>query len=294
MAGDLLCLATLPEGVSHEHSGQLKVAHLAPVQFNHVNFRYPSRPDVKVLHDVTTTIRGNSCTAIVGQSGSGKSTIASLLLGLYEAPQSGRGSHRSSISLGGVDIRKLHMPTLRSMISVVSQQPRLFPDTIAANISYGLEETSPRTSTLYNIEQAAQAAGIHEFITSLPNGYFTIVGDGGVGLSVGQTQRVIIARALIRQPAILILDEATSALDAESSRLIRQTVKKLIDSRKDLMVIIITHSKEMMEIADSVIVMEQGKVIEQGTYLDLAKRKNGKLRKLIDLEAGGEDEEIEM
>lgn len=233
---------------------------------------------------MSITIPANSCTAIVGRSGSGKSTIASLLLSLYEAPVSVGG--RPTISLGGVDIRNLRTPTLRSMISIVSQQPRLFPDTIRGNISYGLDESSS-LNTMHNIRAAAQAAGIDDFISSLPTGYQTMVGDGGVGLSGGQAQRVVIARALVRRPQILILDEATSALDAESAEVIRQTVKKLVASRQDLTVIIISHAKEMMEIADNIIMMEQGSVVEQGPYQELVGRPNGKLRALM------EDEEEE-
>lgn len=140
---------------------------------------------------------------------------------------------------------------------------------------------------MHNIRAAAQAAGIDDFISSLPTGYQTMVGDGGVGLSGGQAQRVVIARALVRRPQILILDEATSALDAESAEVIRQTVKKLVASRQDLTVIIISHAKEMMEIADNIIMMEQGSVVEQGPYQELVGRPNGKLRALM------EDEEEE-
>ena len=278
-AAELLRLANLPEGISYEHAGQVKAfSSVVPVEFKQVNFRYPSRPDVLALRDVTTTIRGNACTAIVGRSGSGKSTMASLLLGLYEAPPGG------GISLGGIDIASMHMATLRSVISMVPQQAHLFPDTIAANIAYGLDASNDE------IEQAAQAAGIHEFINSLPSGYLTLIGDGGMGLSGGQAQRIMIARALIRQPAILILDEATSALDGESSLVVRQTVKKLVDERRNnLTVIIITHAREMMEMAEWVVVMEQGAVVEEGRYWELADRRRGKLRMLLESKEAGLD-----
>lgn len=252
----------------------------APVKFTQANFRYPSRPDAPVLRDVSITIPKNSCTAIVGRSGSGKSTIASLLLSLYEAPASEKHD-QPSISVGGIDIRALHTPSLRSKISIVSQQPRLVPDTIHKNISYGLEENSPLNTT-HNVRAAAQAAGIDEFISSLPNDYLTMVGDGGIGLSGGQAQRVVIARALVRQPQILILDEATSALDAQSAGVIRRTVRELVASRRDLTVIIITHAKDMMEIADNVVMMEEGRVIEQGEYWELARRQDGKLKALME------------
>lgn len=230
------------------------------------------------------TIPQGSCTAIVGRSGSGKSTVASLILALYEAPPS--QTEDTTISLGGMGIRGLHTQTLRSKIAIVSQQPTIFPGTIYANIAYGLDETSLQ-ARFPMVSAAAQAAGIDDFISSLPRGYHTVVGDGGVGLSGGQAQRLVIARALVRQPQILIMDEATSALDPASSELIRQTVRDLVASRRDLTVIIITHAKEMMEIADQVVVLEQGAVAEQGPYKDLAQRFGGKLRMLLE----GESEE---
>lgn len=251
----------------------------APVKISHADFRYPSRPDALILNDVSITIPKGSCTAIVGRSGSGKSTVASLLLSLYEAPVS-KGND-PSVSLGGIDIRRLHTPTLRSKISIVSQQPTIFPGTIHANITYGLDETSP-ICRAHNVSNAVTAAGIDDFISSLPRGYFTVVGDGGVGLSGGQAQRIVIARALVREPQILILDEATSALDPGSSELIRQTVKELAAARPDLTVIIITHAKTMMEIADNVVVLEQGVVVEEGAYKKLAGRAGGKLRALLE------------
>ncbi|KAE8382914.1 P-loop containing nucleoside triphosphate hydrolase protein [Aspergillus bertholletiae] len=270
----LLQLANLAVGVSHEHLGCFRVATPTPVKFTGLNFQYPSRPNAPVLKDVSFTIPENSCTAIVGRSGSGKSTIASLLLALYETPAS---ASVPAISLGGVDIRKLHASSLRSIVAIVSQQSTIFPGTIEANIRYGLEGPlrDPR-----NVRDAAKAAGIDEFVSSLPQGYSTIIGDGGVGLSGGQTQRVVIARALIRRPRILILDEATSALDLASADVIRHTVQKLVTSQVGLTVVIITHAREMMEIADNVVVLEQGRVVDRGPYKMLAKRPH--LQALID------------
>ncbi|KAE8417868.1 P-loop containing nucleoside triphosphate hydrolase protein [Aspergillus pseudocaelatus] len=260
----LLQIANLA-GASHERVGYMR-AMPTPVKLTRLNFRYPSRPNAPVLKDVSFTIPENSCTAIVGRSGCGKSTIASLLLALYESPAS---DSVPAISLGGVDIRKLHTPTLRSVVAIVSQQPTIFPGTIEANISYGLEGSlrDPR-----NVRDAAKAAGVDEFVSSLPQGYSTVIGDGGVGLSGGQAQRVVIARALVRRPRILILDEATSALDPASAEIIRHTVQKLVMSQVGLTVIIITHAKEMMEIADNVVVLEHGCVVESGPYKTLAKR----------------------
>ncbi|KAL2013350.1 hypothetical protein VTN00DRAFT_875 [Thermoascus crustaceus] len=286
----LLRLVNPPRQASHEHVGKLSISDPTPIKFTNLNFRYPRRPDTLALRDFSLTIPANTCTAIVGRSGSGKSTIASLLLSLYEAPHPPSKDGTAALSLGGIDIRHLHTSTLRSLISIVPQQPTLFPDTISANISYGLDPSSP-LNTLENIHAAAQAAGIHEFIESLPWGYATVVGDGGdgIGLSGGQAQRVVIARALVRRPRILILDEATSSLDRESTEVIRQTVRRLVaDGKRRLTVIIITHAKEMMEIADNIVVVDQGRVVEGGPYRVLAKRPGGKLGQMLMLRAGGD------
>lgn len=184
------------------------------------------------------------------------------------------------MTLGGADILRLHVPTLRSQISIVSQQPTVFPGTIHENISYGLDQHSSLASS-HSVRTAAQGAGIDDFISSLPQGYNTVIGDGGVGLSGGQKQRVVIARALLRQPQILILDEATSSLDPAGAEIVRQTVQRLVAVRQGLTVIIITHSKEMIEIANHVVVLDQGAVVEDGPYQTLAKMKGGKLNALL-------------
>ncbi|KAL5689404.1 hypothetical protein EMGR_008802 [Emarellia grisea] len=279
MATQLLRLTNLPVGQSHEHKGDKRPLKAAPVKIRSLTFRYPSRLDAPALRNVTLAIAENSCTAIVGGSGSGKSTIASLILSLYETPLS--MCKTPTISIGGLDIRRLHTPSLRSLISIVSQQPTVFPGTIHHNICYGLRDESPLRE-LHNVRTAAQAAGIDDFIVSLPDGYSTIIGDGGVGLSGGQAQRLAIARALVRRPQVLILDEATSNLDPESAKVIRQTVQRLVSARLGLTVIIITHAREMMEIADNIVVLQQGSIVEQGPYEVLARRRGGKLKALIE------------
>ncbi|KAL1964596.1 hypothetical protein VTN77DRAFT_6770 [Rasamsonia byssochlamydoides] len=277
-ASRLLRLSRLPFASSHEHVGKLRVFEPEPVQFTNLKFRYPRRPEALVLRNFSLTIPASSCCALVGCSGSGKSTIASLLLGLY--PSLSPLSGPPAITLGGVDIQQLHIPTLRSLVALVPQQPRLFADTIRANITYGLNPCS-RLNSMKNIRAAAQAAGIDEFICSLPEGYSTLVGDGGLGLSGGQAQRLVIARALVRQPRILILDEATSNLDGESAEIIRRSIQKLVGARQGLTVILITHAREMMEMADSVVVIDGGSVVEQGPYHDLLQRPGGKLREML-------------
>jgi ATP-binding cassette subfamily B (MDR/TAP) protein 1 len=184
------------------------------------------------------------------------------------------------VTLGGHDILRLHVPTLRSQIAIVSQQPTIFPGTIHDNVRYGMSGHSVLASDGH-VREAAQAAGIDDFIASLPMGYSTVIGDGGVGLSGGQKQRIVIARALLRQPQILILDEATSSLDPAGTRIVRETIRRLIATRSNLTVILITHSKEMIEIADNVIVLDQGVVVEDGPCRPLSQRVGGKLYNLI-------------
>ncbi|EER45495.1 ABC a-pheromone efflux pump AtrD [Histoplasma capsulatum H143] len=275
----VLRLTTLPKGFSHEDEGKLEISHPTPLKFTNVNFSYPSRPKKLVLRNLNLTLTENSCTAIVGPSGCGKSTLASLLTALYPVTSSQIGG-ASMLSVGGNDIQKIHTPTLRSLISIVPQQPTLFPSSVKENISYGLDPSSP-LNTIHNIRSAAQAAGIDEFITSLPEGYDTIIGDGGLSVSGGQAQRVVIARALARKPRMLILDEATSNLDMHSAEQIRRTVKDLLmgNGGQLLTVVIITHAVEMMEIADRVVVVDKGCVVEEGPFLELMGKAGGELRR---------------
>lgn len=278
----VLELAALPDDTSHEHQGKSRVLHPVPIKFENVSFSYPSRPGNFALRNLNLFIRENACTAIVGASGSGKSTISSLLLSLYHVDSRTdiAGGHSGSITLGGLDIRRVHVPTLRSLVAVVPQHPTLFPASIRANITYGLDESSPFCS-LENIRDTARAAGIHEYISSLPSGYDTVVGDGGLGMSGGQTQRLAIARSLVRQPRILILDEATSSLDLTSAEVIRRTLRDLMASRSKLTVVIITHAKEMMELADHVVVMERGRVVGEGIWKELVQcKRDGPLWRL--------------
>jgi ATP-binding cassette subfamily B (MDR/TAP) protein 1 len=246
--------------------------------------------------------------SIVGLSGSGKSSIASLLLKLYPINGSSHSllsppsDNHSDITISNRSISRIHTPTLRSLIAIVSQTPTLFPATIAENIAYGLHEAS-LLNTRANVISAAQAAGIHEFIATLPNGYDTPIGEGGTGLSGGQAQRIAIARALVRRPNVLILDEVTSALDAESAGNVRDTISRLlaadraslpfeggrISTTSRLTIIIITHSKEMMRAADWVCMLDRGSVAEVGTYEELVKQ-DGKFASLVKGKAFGLDE----
>jgi ATP-binding cassette subfamily B (MDR/TAP) protein 1 len=290
----VLYLANMAIRPKHELAGTKRLTDPLPIEFRNVNFTYPLRPTVQVLHNINLTFETGSCTAIVGSSGSGKSTIAALLLGLYppNLPPSNlpTSSGNSTLFFAGVPLSNLHLPSLRSQISYVAQNPVLFPLTVGANISYGLRSPNSPSSlaSQSNIQKAAHEAGIHEFIISLPQGYETIVGDGGMTLSGGQAQRVAIARALCRRPRVLVLDEATSALDGESARVIRDTIKKLAGraagtsrmrsssnggQRGDGMTVIaITHSVEMMRCLRNIVVLENGRVVEEGLFDELVTR----------------------
>ncbi|KKY15702.1 putative abc a-pheromone efflux pump [Phaeomoniella chlamydospora] len=320
-AEKLFKLANLPLGVSHEYSGNIRLPTNCNVDisFNNLSFSYPIRPESHALRDLTLDIPPNGCTAIVGQSGSGKSTIASLLLGFYSCtPRSDQTQSSNSVSpitISSFAISSLYTPRLRNIISLVPQNPTLFPISVTQNIIYGLPLSSPYT-TSSSIELAARLSGIHDFILTLPHGYETVVSHGDtntesagsdtIGLSGGQAQRIAIARALVRKPRVLILDEATSALDSVSAGLIRDSIRSLLDpvqhpnhpqhtnrhdpeAPKPLAVILITHSREMMKLADNIVVMKDGTCVEQGKWRALKDRRGGELNRI--LRAGVDEDE---
>jgi ATP-binding cassette subfamily B (MDR/TAP) protein 1 len=302
----LLRLARLPQN-SHELEGTEQRFKVGDIVLDNVNFTYPTRKEHQILHDVSFEIPRGSCTAIVGSSGSGKSTIAALLLKMYQTTAKPRSSkHIPDMSISRHDIKRLHTATLRSHIAIVSQSPVLFPGTVYENIIYGLSLSSGQTAT-DNVRAAAQAAGVADFIDSLPQGYQTVIGEGGTGLSGGQAQRIAIARALVRGPEILILDEATSALDVESAGIVRDTIHRLVkDSQKDyelgnfsrrdtygsrrtkrkhMTVIIITHAREMMAIAEHIVMLDKGRVVEEGSFDELRRKWRGPFARLLRGEA---------
>ena len=266
----LLRLASLPYRASHEHKGSIRVATPAPITFTKLNFTYPSRSAQLILSSFSLTIPAATTTALVGASGSGKSTIASLLMGFYPCPP-------RTVYLHGCDITTLNLPSLRSLIAIVPQTPTLFALSLAQNITYGLSATSPLASNT-NVRAAARAAGIGDFILSLPKGYDTIVGEGGTGLSGGQAQRVAIARAIVRRPKLLIMDEATSGLDGESASKIRDCVGIL--AAQGVSVLLITHDESMMKGCERIVVVEKGRAVEMGHWKDLIGR-DGALRRLM-------------
>lgn len=221
------------------------------VEFRNVRFKYPSRPDVTVLDDLNLKVLKGKSMAIVGQSGSGKSTIVSLLLRFYD-PTSG------TVCVDGFDIKTLNLKCLRSRIGLVQQEPALFSTTVYENIRYGKSNASE-----IEIMKAAKAANAHGFISRMEQGYHTQVGEKGVQLSGGQKQRVAIARAILKDPSILVLDEATSALDAAAEMQVQQALNNLMEGRTTL---VIAHRLSTVKDADTITVLQHGRAVESGTH----------------------------
>ncbi|CAO2183175.1 unnamed protein product [Urochloa humidicola] len=239
------------------------------IVFRHVNFKYPSRPDVQVLSDFTLNIPARKTVALVGESGSGKSTIIALLERFYD-PDSG------TISLDRAELKKLKLSWLRDQMGLVSQEPVLFNDTIHANIAYGKQGEVSEDEII----AASKAANAHEFISSLPQGYNTTVGERGTQLSGGQKQRVAIARAILKDPRILLLDEATSALDAEAERIVQDALDQVMVSRTT---IVVAHRLSTIKGADIIAVIKEGKVAEKGKHESLVGIKGGVYASLVEL-----------
>ena len=226
----------------------------AQLTFENVVFTYPSRPEQPALRNLNLTITEGKSLALVGPSGAGKSTLLELLQRFYD-PQGGH------ITLDGIDIRNLNTETLRKQLGVVSQQPALFTTDVWYNIRYGKPDASDE-----EVIAAAKAAHAHDFITQLPDGYASHLGEQGTRLSGGQKQRLAIARAILKDPKILLLDEATSALDAESEYHVQQALETLMKNRTT---IIIAHRLATILHTDSIAVLERGQLVAQGTHAEL-------------------------
>ncbi|KAG2407375.1 ABC transporter B family member 11 [Vigna angularis] len=238
------------------------------IEFHHVTFKYPTRPHVPVFKDLSLTIHAGETIALVGESGSGKSTVISLLQRFYD-PDSGQ------ITLDGTEIQKLKLKWFRQQMGLVSQEPVLFNDTIRANIAYG----KGGDATEAEIIAAAELANAHKFISSLQQGYDTLVGERGIQLSGGQKQRVAIARAIVKSPKILLLDEATSALDAESERVVQDALDRV---RVDRTTIVVAHRLSTIKDADLIAVVKNGVIAEKGKH-DTLLNKGGAYDSLVAL-----------
>ena len=241
-------LEQFPEIPDREGAQDL-VPGQAQVRFEHVDFGYEKNR--QILYDISFEIPAGKTVAVVGHSGSGKSTLARLLFRFYEA-------HRGRILISGQDIRDVTQKSLRSAIGIVPQDTVLFNDSIYYNIAYGRLAASRE-----EVFEAAKMAHIHDFVSSLPQGYETLVGERGLKLSGGEKQRVAIARAILKQPAVLIFDEATSALDSKSEKSIQMELKRIAKNRTTL---VIAHRLSAIVDADLILVMDKGRIIEQGTH----------------------------
>jgi ATP-binding cassette, subfamily B, bacterial MsbA len=236
-----------------DRPGARPLAGLAgEIRFEDVSFGY--RPGEPVLQGIDLAVPAGHVVALVGPSGAGKSTLVDLLGRFYDVT-GGR------ITVDGTDIREVTVRSLRDLLGIVSQETVLFHDTIRANIAYGRPGATDQ-----EVEGAARAANAHEFIAVLPDGYDTVVGERGTRLSGGQRQRIAIARALLRDPPILVLDEATSALDTESERLVQGAIERLLQGRT---VFVIAHRLSTIQRADRIVVLEGGRIAETGTHLEL-------------------------
>jgi len=239
---------------SPEHPVPLPEPPRGEIGFHDVVFAYPTRPTVSALNGIFFKAKPGERLAIVGPSGAGKTTIFALLLRFYD-PQAGK------VTIDGVSVKEADLQALRSRFAIVPQEPALFADTVAANIAYGTGDASRA-----EIEKAARAAFAHDFIMALPQGYDTMLGEGGVTLSAGQRQRIAIARAVLRDAPILLLDEATSALDSESETLVQRALDRIMEARTTL---VIAHRLATVTRADRILVLEQGRLVEEGTHQSL-------------------------
>ena len=255
------------ENVSLEKSERISIK--GNIAFNNIKFSYPSRRDIEVIKDVSFSVETGKQIAFVGPSGSGKTTIAALLYRFYN-PESG------TITIDGKNITDYQLSEIRNEMAMVPQDVMLFGGSIKENIEYGKPG-----ATEEEIFEAAKQANALEFIESFPEKFETLVGDRGIQLSGGQKQRIAIARAILKNPSILVLDEATSALDSESERLVQEALERLMKGRTSL---VIAHRLSTIKNADNIIVLDHGKIKETGTHSELIQLENGIYKNLSTLQ----------
>ena len=259
-------LDTPPEIVEDPDPVELDVFNNA-IEFDQIHFEY-SDADERVLDGVTFTIKQGEVVALVGPSGSGKSTIADLIPRFFDVS-------KGALRIDGKNVRKISFSSLRGSMGIVTQEVILFNDTIRKNIAYGQSDVTEEA-----IQKAAKAANALEFIEQTPDGFDTLIGERGVNLSGGQKQRLAIARALLKNPPILILDEATSALDTESEKMVQKAIEVLM---KDRTVLVIAHRLSTVQNADKIVVLDKGKILEVGSHNELYE-KGGLYRRLYDIQ----------
>lgn len=254
--------------IKEEENAQEIKSFEKEIAFENVSFSYKNYDNENVIDGFNLKVKKGDMIALVGPSGAGKTTLADLLPRFYDVSN-------GQIKIDGEDIRKYKKKDLRALMGVVTQEAILFNDTISQNISFGVDAKHSA------IVEAAKIANAHDFIMQMPKGYDTIIGDRGMNLSGGQRQRLTIARAILKNPPILILDEATSALDSESEKLVQEALNKLMRNRTS---IVIAHRLSTIQFADEIVVMDKGKIVEKGNHISLLS-KNGLYKKLVELQA---------
>jgi ABC-type multidrug transport system fused ATPase/permease subunit len=260
-----------------QSTGTEKPAITGEINFQQVRFAYPQRKDVEVLKGISFEVHANQTLALVGSSGSGKTTISNLLLNYYSLVA-------GVITINGKRIQDIDLEYLRQHMAIVPQEVMLFAGTIRENIAFARTDATEEM-----IMDAAKKANAWEFIQGFPNGMETQVGDRGIQLSGGQKQRIAIARAILKDPTILILDEATSSLDSESERLVQDALNNLMKGRTS---VVIAHRLSTIKLADKILVLKEGEIVEQGTHDSLI-NEHGFYAHLVNLQRmNGNDEGI--
>ncbi|VVB06588.1 unnamed protein product [Arabis nemorensis] len=263
-----------PEIDASDTTGKILEDIRGDIELKDVNFSYPARPEEEIFRGLSLSITSGSTVALVGQSGSGKSTVVSLIERFYD-PQSGQ------VRIDGINLKEFQLKWIRSKIGLVSQEPVLFTTSIKENIAYGKEN-----ATIEEIRKATELANASKFIDKLPQGLDTMVGEHGTQLSGGQKQRIAVARAILKDPRILLLDEATSALDAESERVVQEALDRIMVNRTT---VVVAHRLSTVRNADMIAVIHQGKMVEKGSHCELLRDPEGAYSQLIRLQEENKD-----